>query len=378
MGDCLCNELLLPSLETGANQMSEGTPDTQELRRKLTTLLHADVCGYSRLMGQNELGTLKILKEYKAVVGELLKKHHGRAINWTGDGLLAEFDSVVEAVACGAEMQAELCKRNELLSEDDRMDFRVGINLGDVMVDGPELFGEGVNIAARLQSIAPVGGVLISGTAFDQVQGKLGYDFDFVGRQKVKNISSEVPAYALVVNPDAKDKALRITSCSDPGAAYRQFSSVAVADFAPVADANKLIYAGFWRRAIAFFLDWSIVLVTSTMFFDLIGVSSGLAPILIFYLLFMTALEASPLQASLGKKIMGIKIVDETGSTLTPPRAAIRNASKILSVLPVFIGFFMAAFTDQRQALHDKIAHSLLLNEDTLAQQQGRPQKLWT
>ncbi|TNE40341.1 MAG: adenylate/guanylate cyclase domain-containing protein [Alphaproteobacteria bacterium] len=358
--------------------MSDGTPDTQELRRKLTTLLHADVCGYSRLMGQNELGTLKILKEYKAVVGELLKRHHGRAINWTGDGLLAEFDSVVEAVACGAEMQEELCRRNEQLSKDDRMDFRVGINLGDVMVDGAELFGEGVNIAARLQSIAPVGGLLISGTAFDQVEGKLGYQFDFVGRQKVKNIASEVPAYALVVNPEARDPGLRITNCADPGIAYRNLASVELGNLAPFEDTKNQIYAGFWRRAVAFFLDWSLILVSATMLLDLIGFSSVLGPTLIFYVLYMTAMETSPLQASLGKKIMGIKVVDENGAAMSPLGALMRNGAKVLSVLPLFIGFFMAGFTDKRQALHDKIAHSLLINEDTLALKQGRPQKLWT
>lgn len=367
-------------LDFGADEMSDGTPDAQELRRKLTTLLHADVCGYSRLMGQNELGTLKILKEYKSVVGDLLKRHHGRAINWTGDGLLAEFDSVVEAVSCAAEMQEELCQRNDQLSTEDRMDFRVGINLGDVMVDGSELFGEGVNIAARLQSIAPVGGVLISGTAFDQVQSKLGYEFDFVGRQRVKNIAAEVPAYALVVNPDAKDRAHRLTHCSDPGQAFKTSSSLSLAPegFAAYAPDSKAVYAGFWRRAVAFFLDWSLVLVICTMLSDLLGVTLVFELTLVLYLVYMTAAESSPWQASVGKKIMGIKVVDVSGAALTPIKALGRNAAKILSVLPVFIGFFMAGFTEKRQALHDKLSESLLINEDTLAVQQGRHQKLWT
>lgn len=174
----------------------DGTPD-----RKLTTILAADVAGYSRLMGADEPGTLARLKERREAILRHVADHRGRLVNTAGDSVLAEFASVVNAVDCAVRIQRDLAERNAALPEAQRMLFRIGINLGDVMVDGSDLFGEGVNIAARLQEIAEPGGVLISGPVFDQVRNKLSLGFDFLGAQSVKNITEAVPAYRVVLSP---------------------------------------------------------------------------------------------------------------------------------------------------------------------------------
>jgi adenylate cyclase len=174
----------------------DGTPD-----RKLTTILAADVAGYSRLMGADEPGTLARLKERREAILRHVADHRGRLVNTAGDSVLAEFASVVNAVDCAVRIQRDLAERNAALPEAQRMLFRIGINLGDVMVDGSDLFGEGVNIAARLQQIAEPGGVLISGPVFDQVRNKLSLGFDFLGAQSVKNIAEAVPAYRVVLGP---------------------------------------------------------------------------------------------------------------------------------------------------------------------------------
>jgi class 3 adenylate cyclase/uncharacterized RDD family membrane protein YckC len=364
--------------------MSDFESEDPEVRRKLTTLLHADVCGYSRLMEQDEVATLRSLKESKSVVAGFLSRHRGRVINWTGDGLLAEFASVVEAVECSAEIQKELGARNSLVENDRRMDFRVGINLGDVMVDGDELYGEGVNIAARLQSIAPVGGVLISGTAFDQVQNKLALEFDFMGRQQVKNISQEIPAYALVLDPDAPVTSRRVSKARHGFDDFRAAATAAAMPFdgAPsgfyLESALEGPFAGFWRRAIAFSIDWSIVLVTCILVSDLTGAEFFIALQVPIYIVYMTGFESGPWQASVGKKIMGIRVVGLDGQPLSLLRSLGRNAGKLLSALTIFIGFMMAGWTERKQALHDRLSEALLVDEDTLAEQQGRPTKMWT
>jgi adenylate cyclase len=168
--------------------------------RKLTTILAADVAGYSAMMGRDEPGTLAQLKSSREAMAEEIAQHRGRIFGASGDNLLAEFSSVVNAVECAVRVQRTLAERNAALPEERRMRFRIGINLGDVMVEGDDLFGEGVNIAARLEALAEPGGILISGAVFDQVRTKLSVGFDFLGAQAVKNISEPVPAWRVVLD----------------------------------------------------------------------------------------------------------------------------------------------------------------------------------
>jgi adenylate cyclase len=176
---------------------------TKELNRKLAAILSADVKGYSRLMGEDEKGTVRTLNTYKEVMTGLIQHHHGRVVDAPGDNVLAEFSSVVDAVECGVEIQKELKTRNTDLPENRRMEFRIGINLGDVIEEGEQIYGDGVNIAARLQSLSDGGGLCISGTAFDQVENKLPLGYEYLGEQTVKNISKPVRVYRVLMEPEA-------------------------------------------------------------------------------------------------------------------------------------------------------------------------------
>lgn len=176
---------------------------TSSIRRKLTTIFCADVQGYSALVERDEVGTVTRLKQYRAVMVEQIERHHGRLINTWGDGLLAEFSSPVEAVFCAVETQRRLATRNTEEPNTVPMQFRIGINVGDVMIDGDDIYGEGVNIAARLESLAEPGGVCISGTVFEQVRKKLDIGFDFIGEREIKNIAEPVPAYRVLVSGGA-------------------------------------------------------------------------------------------------------------------------------------------------------------------------------
>ena len=187
------------------------------VERKLTTILAADVTGYSRLMGEDEPGTLATLKSYRETMAGFIASHRGRVVNTAGDSLLAEFASVVEAVQCAIAIQRELAARNEVLSPGRRMQFRIGLNLGDVMVEGDDLFGEGVNIAARLQAMAEPGGICIAGTVFDQVKNKLSIGYDFLGRQAIKNIAEAVPIYRVKLSPDGDHPAAAAAPPPVPG-----------------------------------------------------------------------------------------------------------------------------------------------------------------
>jgi len=170
-----------------------------ETRRKLTTILSADVQDYTRLMGQDEEGTLATLKHYRDAMARLIAAHGGRVVNTWGDGLIAEFPSVVEAVRAAVDTQNELASHNEGRSPTSRMMFRIGINLGDVIADGEDIYGDGVNIAARLQSQAAPGGIVISNTVYDQVRNKVAVGFDFLGPLSVKNVDEAIPSYAIRV-----------------------------------------------------------------------------------------------------------------------------------------------------------------------------------
>jgi adenylate cyclase len=173
------------------------------IERKLTTIFCADVVGYARLMGQDEGDTLTTLKAYREVMAGLIAGRRGRVVNTAGDSLLAEFPSVVQAVECAVQVQREVAERNVALPEDRRMWFRIGINLGDVMVHETDLHGDSVNVAARLQALADPGGILISGPVFEQVRNKLALGFDYLGPTSVKNIAADVPIYRVLLKPDA-------------------------------------------------------------------------------------------------------------------------------------------------------------------------------
>lgn len=170
-------------------------------KRKLTAIFSADVEGYSRLMGENEVATVETLKQYREVIFNFIARHLGRVIDSPGDNLLAEFRSVVDAVRCAVELQKDLIIRNEKVSPDRRMAFRIGINLGDVLDDGIHIYGDGVNIAARVEKLAEGGGVCISGSAYDQVNNKLEIGFEYLGKQQVKNIAEPIRAYRIRFDP---------------------------------------------------------------------------------------------------------------------------------------------------------------------------------
>ncbi|MBX5212780.1 MULTISPECIES: adenylate/guanylate cyclase domain-containing protein [unclassified Rhizobium] len=177
-----------------------------ETRRKLTTIFCADVQDYTRLMGADEEGTLATLKRCREAMAHLIESHGGRVVNTWGDGLIAEFPSVVEAVRAAVDTQNELAGFNARRPSDGRMLFRIGINLGDVIVEGDDIYGDGVNIAARLQASAAPGGIVISSTVYDQVRNKVAVGFEFLGPLMVKNVEEGVPSYAVRIG-DGSDEA---------------------------------------------------------------------------------------------------------------------------------------------------------------------------
>ncbi len=171
------------------------------MERKLTAILCADVHGYSRLMGEDEEATLRRLSSHRTVIDGLIEQHRGRFVNSAGDSVLAEFASVVNAVECGVDIQAALKSENANLPPERRMEFRIGINLGDVMVEGAQIYGDGVNVAARLESLAEPGGICISGTVHDQVSNKLALGYEDLGEQAVKNIAKPVRVLRVLADP---------------------------------------------------------------------------------------------------------------------------------------------------------------------------------
>ncbi len=215
------------------------------VHRKLTTILCADVVGYSRMMEADEVATLETLKAYREAMAGFIARHDGRVVSTSGDGLLAEFASVVEAVQCAAEVQRELSARNAALGDDRRMDFRIGVNLGDVIVEGEDLYGEGVNIAARLQSLAEPGGIDISGTVYDQVRNKLTLGYEFMGARTVKNISEQVPVYRVQLDAAGESARRRTASANTPPRDGDRAPGPAASAEAAGGTAAKLIYMLF-------------------------------------------------------------------------------------------------------------------------------------
>jgi TolB-like protein len=171
--------------------------------RRLAAIVAADVAGYSRLMGLDEVGTARTLREHRKVTDAVVAKHGGRLVKSTGDGVLLEFPSVVDAVECAVAVQSVMAERNQGVPADRRMELRIGINLGDILIEGEDILGDGVNIAARLEGIAEPGGICISSSTYEQVRGKVPVEFTDLGEQTLKNIARSIRAYAVGLSENA-------------------------------------------------------------------------------------------------------------------------------------------------------------------------------
>ena len=187
----------------------------EEFKRKLAAILSADVKEYSRLMRDDENATVRTLTAYREAMATLVKQHHGRVVDTVGDNMLAEFASVVDAVQGAVAIQKEVKVRNTRLPENRRMVFRIGINLGDLVVEGDRIYGDGVNIAARLEAMADPGGICISRTAFDQIEDKLPLGYQYLGERTVKNVVKPVRAYKVLFEPEEEKPGP--ASASHPG-----------------------------------------------------------------------------------------------------------------------------------------------------------------
>jgi adenylate cyclase len=169
----------------------------ERAKRRLAAIMCADVAHYSRLMEQDEDGTLNRLKTYRSIMSALTARHNGRIVNTWGDAVIVEFSSVIEAVQCAVDIQNELSHKNAELPDATRMEFRIGLNLGDIMIEGDDIYGDGVNVAARLQELAPKGGIMLSQSVYDQVRTKLALGFDSLGPKQVKNVSEPVQTFSV-------------------------------------------------------------------------------------------------------------------------------------------------------------------------------------
>src|SRR5712672_4876320 len=172
----------------------------KRVERRLAAILAADVAGYSRLMGEDEEGTLAALKAIRRELGDpKIAEHRGRIVKTTGDGLLVEFAGVVDAARCAVDVQREMALRNAAVPAERRIEFRIGINLGDIIIDGTDIFGDGVNVAGRLEALAEPGGICVSRVVRDQVRDKLDFAFEDRGEQQVKNIARPVRTYRVLL-----------------------------------------------------------------------------------------------------------------------------------------------------------------------------------
>jgi len=177
--------------------------DNEKITRKLRAILSADVKGYSLLMADDEIHTIQTLKAYRSLMSDLITQHSGRVVDNPGDNLLAEFGSAVDAVECAVDIQKKLEKENAKFVEDSRLSFRIGINIGDVVQDGDRIYGEGVNVAARIESLADAGGICISRSTYDQIKSKLDLDTEYLGEHSLKNIKEPVRVYRVLMDADA-------------------------------------------------------------------------------------------------------------------------------------------------------------------------------
>ena len=203
----------------------------EKVQRKLAAILAADVVGYSRLMDIDEEQTLHTLRSFRQIIDGLITTYNGRVFATGGDSVIAEFASPVEAVRCAVQIQLNLEKSNADVAEDRLMIFRIGVNLGDIMIEGDDLLGDGVNVAARLEGIADNGGICISGTVYDQVSGKISQTFEFMGEQLLKNIEGPVRAYRIFINDGAAAKSTKIAVSSPFEFAPPDKPSIAILPF---------------------------------------------------------------------------------------------------------------------------------------------------
>jgi adenylate cyclase len=188
------------------------TDDAASLNRRLAAILAADIAGYSRLMGEDEAATVRALKAHQAAVLPLVGQHGGRVIDTAGDGILAEFPSVIGATECAVAIQSAMTRRNQDVPEHRQMRFRIGINLGDVIHDETRIYGDGINVAARLEGFAEAGGVLVSQAVHDQVRDRLQLEFEDLGERELKNIARRVRVYRLRRPGDAPTAPARETA----------------------------------------------------------------------------------------------------------------------------------------------------------------------
>jgi len=219
----------------------------EEFKRRLTALLSADVEGYSRLMREDEQATVRTLTTHRTAITHLIEQYRGRVVDSPGDNLLAEFTSVVDAVNCGVEIQRELAERNGELPENRQMRFRIGINLGDVLEEGKRIYGDGVNIAARMEGLAEAGGICISGTVYDAIENKIGLEYEYLGEQEVKNINKPVRAYRVLSFPGAA--AHRVVKAKSAMAAKCRRAGLAAAAILVIVVGAGLAWHFFLRPA---------------------------------------------------------------------------------------------------------------------------------
>ena len=225
------------------------------MERRLAAILATDVVGYSRLTERDEAGTLAALKSHRAeLIDSAIATHHGRIVKLMGDGALAEFASIVDAVECAAEIQRAMAGRNAEVPEERRMDFRIGVHLGDVIVEGEDIYGEGVNIAARLEGLAEAGGVCISGQAFDQVETKTELGYRDLGEQQVKNIVRPVRVYAIVLGGAGPEKSVSAAPAMEQQIRFCTASDGVQIAYATVGQGPPLVKAANWLNHLEY--DW--------------------------------------------------------------------------------------------------------------------------